>query len=118
MIQHIPALRLNQYQVAQLITHLTAYRAYLWQQIIPTPERNQTVQTIQTLQGRLEQEQQQGHPTLLFLLNREEGHTLQQTFRGLIQVHGTAPLSEQRLQTLGDIANWRVLVERALRQTS
>ncbi|MGH2509426.1 MAG: hypothetical protein ACRDHZ_18770 [Ktedonobacteraceae bacterium] len=117
MIQNVPALRMNQQQVAQLMSHLTVYRAYLWQRVIPTPERNHTIHLMQTMQGRLAYEQQQGHADLTFPLSKEEAQTLQRVFSGLMRLHGNAPRSEQRLHMLGEIAALRVLVEHLLRQT-
>lgn len=115
MIQNAPALRLNQHQIAQLMVHLTAYRSYLWQCVMPTPERNQTIRTIQAMQGRLELEQ--GQAEIILALTGEEGSTLKQVLSGLIHLHGTAQPSEQRTQTLGELAGLRLLVERTLRQT-
>jgi hypothetical protein len=115
MIHNVPVLRLNQQQLAQLMAHLTSYRSYLWQRVMPTVERNQTIYTIQTMQGRLEQKQ--GQTDSIFPVSREEGRILQQVLSGLMQLHGTAPPSEQRLHLLGEIAGLRMLVERTLRQT-
>lgn len=117
MIPNAPAFRSNRQQVAQLMAYLTAYRSYLWQCVIPTPERNQTIRSIQAMQGRLEREQEQGQAEIILTLTGEEGNTLKQVLRGLIHLHGTARPSEQRTQALRELASLRLLVEQTLRQT-
>lgn len=117
MIQNALALRLNQRQLAQLMAHLTAYRSHLWQCVIPTSERNRTIRSIQAIQGRLELEQEQGQAEIILALTGEEASTLKQALSGLIHLHGTAQPSEQRTQTLGELAGLRLLVERTLRLT-
>ena len=112
-----PALRLNPQQLAQLLTHCVAYRAYLWQYIMPTPERNQTIRSIQALQGRLLAFQEQGQPEIALPLNSEETNLVKQLLSRLMQQYGNMPHSEQRTRMLGELASLRVLVERTLRQT-
>lgn len=115
MMGTVPVLRLSRDQFAQLTAHLSAYRSYLWQSIMPTPERNQTIRSIQAMQGRLEQEQ--GKADIALCLTAEEASALKQLFSGLIQLYGTAPPSEQRMQTLAELTSLRLLVERTFRQT-
>lgn len=112
-----PLLRLNPQQLAQLLAHCVAYRAYLWQCVMPTPERNQTLRSIQALQGQLLAFQEQGQPERALPLSSEEAHLVKQLLSRLMQHYGNAPHSEQRTQALGELARLRVLVERTLRQT-
>lgn len=117
MMQISPVLCLKRPQVQQLTAHLAAYRSYLWRAIMPTPERNQTIRFIQSMQGRLEQAQKQGQTQEIFLsLSAEERRALQQLLSELLQLYGSTPPCEQRTQTLGEVAGLRVLVERALYQ--
>jgi hypothetical protein len=117
MMGTVPVLRLNWYQRAQLTAHCTTYRAYLWQQVLPSPERNQTLRVIQSLQGRLEKAQEQGQADINLSLTAEERSVVKQLLSGLTQFYGAAPPSEQRTQTLGELATFRLLVERTFRQT-
>ena len=111
-----PMLHLNSQQLAQLIGYCAAYRSYLWQHVLPTPERNQTVRGLQGLQGRLEKAQEQA--TVLALpLCPEEKTALTQLFRGMTQYYAAAPSSEERTRALGDLASLRMYIERASRQT-
>ena len=112
-----PVLRLNRQQAAQLATHCSAYRSYLWRCLMPSPERNQALRSIQGLQGRLEQLQEEGPADLALPLSMEEGTTLKQLFLVLMRQYGNAPPSEQRTKALGELASLRLLVERTLRQT-
>ena len=111
-----PMLHLNSQQLAQLIGYCAAYRSYLWQHVLPTPERNQTVRGLQGLQGRLEKAQEQA--TVLALpLCPEEKTALTQLFQGMTQYYAAAPASEERTRTLGDLVSLRRYIERASRQT-
>lgn len=112
-----PILHLNRQQVTQLATHCSAYRSYLWRCLLPSPERNQALRSIQALQGRLEQLQEQGQAHLALCLSMEEGTTFKQLFLVLMQQYGTAPPSAERNQKLAELGGLRVLVERTLRQT-
>jgi hypothetical protein len=117
MMETTPVLRLNPAQVAQLADYCTAYRSYLWQAIMPTPERNQMIRSIQALQGRLEKAQEQAQAGIALLITTEEKHTLKQLLSGLIQMYGNAPPSEQRNQALGELAECRIAIQRMLYQT-
>lgn len=117
MMQTGPILHLNRHQAAQLAAHCSAYRSYLWRCLLPSSERNQALRSIQGLQGRLEQLQEQGRADLALLLSMEEGTTLKQLFLILMQQYGTEPPSAERTQKLGELASLRLLVERTLRQT-
>ena len=116
MRQTGPLLCLSRQQGTQLSAHCSAYRSYLWRCLLPSPERNQALRSIQALQGRLEQVQEQGQADLAFFLSVEEGIILQQLFTVLMQQYGTMPPSEQRAKTLGEFVGLRLLVERTLRQ--
>ncbi|HEU5377433.1 MAG TPA: hypothetical protein VFV38_18580 [Ktedonobacteraceae bacterium] len=117
MMHTAPVLRLNPAQVTQLIGYCTAYRSFLWQHAMPTPERNQMIRSLQALQGRLERAQEQGQVEITLPITAEEKHTLQQLLSGLIQMYGSAFPSEQRNQALGEIAAWRLALQRMLSQT-
>jgi hypothetical protein len=117
MMGTVPALHLKRDQLAQMLAVCTAYRAYLWQYLTPTPERNLMLRGVQSLQGRLEKAQEQGQENISLSLTAEEKSILKQLLGGLTQFYGAAPPSEQRTQKLGELAALRLLVERAFRQT-
>lgn len=109
-------LHLNRQQGTQLAAYCSAYRSYLWHCLLPSPERNQALRSIQGVQGRLEQLQEQGQAHLALPLSMEEGTTLKQLFIILMQQYGNAPPSAERNQKLGELGSLRVLIERTLRQ--
>lgn len=117
MMETAPVLRLNPAQVTQLISYCTAYRSYLWQSAMPTPERNQTIRSLQAFQGRLEKTQEQAQTEITLLVTNEEKNTLRQLLSGLIQCYGNASPSEQRNQALAEITECRVAIQRMLYQT-
>ena len=113
----VPVLRLNACQVAQLIGYCTGYRSYLWQSVMPTPERNQTIRSIQALQAKLEKAQEQGQAEMSLCLTEEEKNTLKLLLNEVIRLYGNAPPSAQRMQQLTEVAGLRIQLERAFRQT-
>jgi hypothetical protein len=118
MMKTAPTLRLHALQVAQLTRYCTLYRSYLWQCVLPTPERNQMVRRLQVIQGRLEKVQEQGATEINLPLTAEEKATLQQLFRGLTQCTASEPPSEQRTRKLTELTTLRMHIERLGRQTS
>lgn len=117
MMQTHPVLRLKRQQFTQLATYCTAYRAYLWRCLLPSPQRNQALRSIQRLQARLDQMREQEQAEFVCFLNAEEGTTLKQLCLVLMQQYGGASPSDQRNQALGELASLRVLIERTVRQT-
>lgn len=111
-------LHLSQQQLTQLTTYCSVYRSYLWQQILPTAERNQLIRDIQLFQARIEKASEQGETDVDFPFSEDEKNTLKQIFTGVTQVYGTAPASEQRIQQLSELTTFRLLVERMFRQNS
>lgn len=111
-----PALRLTQQHLAQLIVYCGVYRSYLWQHVMPSPERNQAVREIQTLQARLEKVSESGQTEIELPLTEGEKATIKQVFTGATQFYGALPASEQRIQQLAELTTFRVLLERMLRQ--
>jgi hypothetical protein len=120
MMKAGPVLCLSRQQAQQLATHCRAYRAYrayLWQCLPPSSERNQALRGIQALQGQLEQFREQTQPNLTLFLSEEGKSTLRQLFFILMKHYGTEQPSAQRNQMLGELASLRLLVERTCRQT-
>ncbi len=112
-----PVLRLTQQQLAQLIAHCAVYRSYLWQHVMPTPERNQVLREIQALQGRFEKSYEQGQAEIDLPLIEGEKGTIKQMFTGVTQFYGAAPSSEQRTQQLTELTTLRLVVEHMFRYT-
>lgn len=112
-----PVLHLNPVQVAQLIGYCTAYRSYLWQSTMPTPERNQRLRSLQAFQGRLAKAQEQAQAGIALLVTLEEQGTLRQLLSGLIHLHGNTPPSDQRNQALGEMTECLLAIQRMLSQT-
>lgn len=111
-----PVLRLTHQHLAQLIAYCVVYRSYLWQYVMPTPERNQAMRGIQALQGRLEKACEQGQAEIALSVTKEEKCTIKQLFTGVTQFYGAAPSSEPRTRQLAELTTLRVLVECTLRQ--
>jgi hypothetical protein len=112
-----PVLRLNPAQVAQLIGYCTEYRSSLWRYAQPTLERNQVIRCLQAFHGRLEKAQEQAQASIALLIAAEEKHTLTHLFRGLLQMYGNAPSSEERNRALEEIAACRCAIQRMLART-
>lgn len=112
-----PVLCLNPAQVVQLVGYCTAYRSYLWQSSLPTPERNQMIRNVQALQGKLEKAQEQAQAGIILSVTTEEKHTLKQLLSGLIQLYGNTPPSEQRNQALGEVTECLLAIQRMLYQS-
>ncbi len=110
-----PALRLTAAQIEQLSGYCAQYRSSLWQEELPTPERNLTLRRIQALQGTLAKAQEQREQTLVF--SEEEQHTLKHLLSETLRRAARAPASQQRTQQVAEIAELRVLVERTFRPT-
>lgn len=105
-------LRLQSSQMAQLIGYCTAYRSYLWQYSLPTPERNQAIRCIQALQGRLEKAQEQQQSEVVVSVSAEEKQALRRLFSELTRFYSRAPASMQRTQQLADLTVVRARIER------
>ena len=115
MMETVSVLRLKQPHVRQLMTHLTAYRSYLWQAVLPTPERNQMIRTIQAFQGRLEALQASGQEQGTIVFSKEEGTALKQLLGELMRHYGASAARDRENPTLSEIAGLHLLVERSLR---
>jgi hypothetical protein len=115
MMETVSVLRLNGQQVMQLMTYLAAYRSYLWQAVLPTPERNQVIRTIQAFQGRLEPLQASGQEQGTIVFSKEEGTALKQLLGELMRHYGASAARDRENPTLSEIAGLHVLVERSLR---
>ncbi len=118
MMATTPVLRLHSSQVGQLISYCAAYRSYLWQHTLPTPERNQAIRRIQALQGMLEKAQEQLQEEYALVLTDEAKQTLKHLLNEMLHLAANTPLSEQRTRQVAEIAGLRVLVERAFRQST
>lgn len=114
-MEAVAVLRLNGQQITRLMTYLTVYRSYLWQAVLPSPERNQVIRTIQMLQGRLEPLQATGQEQRTIVLNREEGNTLKQILGELMRRYRTTAAWDRENPTLSELASLHLLVERSFR---
>lgn len=115
MMPTTPVLRLSREQAEQLATYCSLYRAYMWRTMSPSPERNQTLRAIQSLQGRLMACKGQERERVTVLVTTEEGNGLRQMLTKLLELYRTELPSSERTQVLGELAALRGLVERALR---
>jgi hypothetical protein len=111
-----PMLRLSQQQVSQLLASCTSYRSHIWRTIPPSPERNQVLRVIQSLQGRLVAGQEQAVGELSLVISQEEGRALRQMLTTMLTLYGQESASHQRTQRLGEVASLRLLLEQTLRQ--
>ena len=115
----LPTVCLRQEQFEQVLAYLSIYRSYLWQWVLPTPERNQTIRDVLALHQHLEKEHEPGDEgSVLLVVSVQERQILQQVFWGLTQVYAKAAPSEQRTRALGEVASLLALVERASRSSS
>lgn len=117
MMATVPVLHLNTSQIGQLIGYCAAYRSYLWQNTLPTLERNQTIRRIQMLQARLEKAQEPMQEEYTLLLADEEKQTLKHLLNEMLRLVSSSLSSEQRAQQIAEVAGLRVLVERTSRHT-
>jgi hypothetical protein len=117
MMQIASVLRLNGQHVTQLMTHLASYRSYLWQAVLPTPERNQMIRTIQAVQGRLEPLQASGQEYVALVLSKEEGATLKHILGELMRYYAASAARDRENPALSELAGLHLLVERSLRNT-
>jgi hypothetical protein len=118
MMETVPVLRLNQQQVEQLMAHCTAYRTYLWQHLLPSSERNQSLRVIQALQGRLlTSSQKHAQAEIALSLSAEEGTILKHLFSVLMKLCETEAASEKCTHMLAEMAALRLLLERVSRRT-
>ncbi len=117
MMQTDSVLRLSQQHIRQLMTHLTSYRSYLWQVVLPTPERNQMIRTIQAVQGRLESLQASEQEYVTLALSKEEGATLKHILGELMRYYGATAARDRENPALSEIAGLHLLVERSFRHT-
>lgn len=117
MMETASVLRMNQQQATQLMAYLTAYRSYLWQAILPTPERNQLIRSIQALQGRLEPWLVRGQEQVAIALKKDERSILKQVLGELMKLYGAAATPDRLNAALSEVAGLHLLVERAFRHT-
>jgi len=117
MTQTALTLPLSTMQAAQLVGLCATYRAYAWRTLPPSPERNQTMKALQSVQGRVSQALTSGLETVWLLASEEEKQILRQVVCLLMQSYGAEPSSEERNQALGELAGLRLLIERTCRQT-
>jgi hypothetical protein len=108
-------LRLHERQAGQLVAACAAYRKHALQSLPPSPERNQTMRAVQAVEGRLLAFRAQTQTEVALPVSQEEGSALRQIMSTLTHAYGAEPPSEKRLQTLGDLAALRLLVERTFR---
>jgi hypothetical protein len=116
MMQTAPILCLNSSQVTQLIAFCAVYRAHLWQQFQPTPERNQLIRAIQALEGRLEKAQDEATSHKVLSLSVGEKNALQQQLIELLRLYGKEPESIERNQRLAEIFEIRKTIEQMIHQ--
>lgn len=108
---------LNRTQADQLCRWCASYRAYAWQHLEPTPERNQTMKVAQAVQGRLTALQTGDAEALCLVVSEDEKQVLRQLISTLMQLSGAETASEERNRALGELASLRTLIERMARHT-
>lgn len=109
---------LNTQQARHLVAACAAYRAYAWQALPPSPERNQTMKAVQAVQGRLLETRVAGTGEDIWLtMSEEEWQIMRQVINTLIQLTGAEGASEARTRALGELAGLRKLLEHGSRQT-
>ena len=116
MTHAVLTLHVSQSQAEQLAGMCATYRAYAWGVLEPTAERNQTMRTVQAVQGRISQARAPGAATVQVVLCEEERQALRQMLSVLMRMHGKQIPSEQRNQVLGELAGLRMVLEQACRQ--
>lgn len=109
-------LRLTPAQMAQLLEACAAYRAYAWQVLPPTPERNQTLKGVQAVQGRLAAVQGQAEEPAEMSIDEQERQALRLMLRTLMLAWGADVPSQERTHRLAELAQVRLLIERRGRQ--
>lgn len=96
MTEGRPVLHLDAQQTAQLTAHCRAFLAYLWQHVLPSPDRNHLISVLQEVERQLVRAQEQEEGYLIPCLSEGEKRVFQQFFRVFIKQYGATPPSEQR----------------------
>ena len=114
-----PPLALAPEQTERLLAYLQRARRHVLTQVTPSTERNAQQRLLQTLQGRLIQECEQGQrgAVVYLSLSSEEGKVLHTMVADLLAATLREPESQQRSATLLDLSALKAALERlALRQ--
>jgi len=118
MIPTTLTLHLDASQAAQLAGACAAYRAFAWQHVPPSPERNQLLKAAQAVQGRLCALPARSGHLLQLMMSEEERQALRRIILTLMHLQGAAAPREERIHTLGNLASLRMLIERIGRPLS
>lgn len=112
------ALLLPPGQIGLLAEVCATYRSYAWQNLPPTPERNQTLKAVQAVQGRLAVLRAWGDEPIRLMVHQEEISALRLMLRTLMQAWGRQLPSPVRDRYLATLAQVRLLLERGRRQAA
>jgi hypothetical protein len=113
MKQTDPVLHISQQQAALLIDYCKSYRAYLWQQVIPTTERNTTLRAIQEVQSRLVEKQEE--QATVFQLTPVELASLKQLCTDLLHYYGHSTLPD-KTKKLQELAGLHIFLNRSAKR--
>jgi hypothetical protein len=91
-------------QASRLQAYLQTYRRYTFVAHLPGVDRNTTLRTLQTMQGRLIDALDQKTAPFRLALTVEEMATLQTITTELLLLYAKGPASEQRNGILTDLA--------------
>jgi Trp operon repressor len=104
MMSTVPPFPMNREQATRLQSYIQTYRQYAFSAMMPSVERNTTLRILQVIQGKVIEAMDQKMPVLQVLLTREERVVLKSVASELLQLSARQPESEERLETLGDLA--------------
>lgn len=109
-IMSISPLALTGEQTRRLFAYIQTYRRYLLTQTLPSAERNAHQRQLQTLQGKLMRESEQGLPGVTFPLSltNEEVSALKTMVDDLLSLTQLEPANPQRDATLADLSGLKV----------
>lgn len=104
MMSTAPPLTLTREQASRLQTYLQTYRRYAFAALLPGAERNTTLRTLQTMQGKLIDALDQKTAPFRFVLTVDEWTILRAIITELLHLYAKEPASDQRSAILTDLA--------------
>jgi hypothetical protein len=104
MMSTAPPLTLTRDQASRLQAYLQTYRRYAFATLLPGTDRNTTLRTLQTMQGKLIATLDQQTAPFQLVLTTEEMTTLKTIVTEIMLLYARQPESAERLATLADLA--------------
>ena len=105
---------MNREQSQRLVRYIQTYRRYAWEYQPPSRERNELMRLLQTIQGKLMSSIDLRNEYIWLPLAVEETAALQAMVSDLFVLYGMEPASDERNQTIADLALLKTSLKRTL----